>query len=97
VWVVSPTHRRLAVVSGESWMSPAARKAVVAAAASVPACPCCCTPMTLHAHTQVFLVVFCSRGLAEELVFRVMALPHPAVDGPTSPGDFAARCVWAGC
>lgn len=40
---------------------------------------------------QVFFVVFLSRGLLEELVFRVMVLPHPAVDGPTQPVNFAVR------
>lgn len=41
--------------------------------------------------TQVFAVVFLSRGLLEELVFRVVLLPHPAVDGPTPPLNFAVR------
>lgn len=54
-------------------------------------CPRCCLP------AQVLFVVFLSRGLAEELVFRVMALPHPAVDGPTSPAAFAARCGSSCC
>eukprot|EP00775_Hariotina_reticulata_P002867 gene2867-3159_t len=42
---------------------------------------------------QVLFVVFCTRGLAEEVVFRVMALPHPAVDGYTSSKDFAVRAM----
>eukprot|EP00882_Tetradesmus_deserticola_P005471 GHRQ01005760.1.p1 GENE.GHRQ01005760.1~~GHRQ01005760.1.p1 ORF type:complete len:176 (+),score=65.06 GHRQ01005760.1:268-795(+) len=42
---------------------------------------------------EVLLVVFLSRGLLEELVFRVMALPHPAVDGPTPPAEFAFKAA----
>jgi hypothetical protein len=44
---------------------------------------------------QVLFAVFLGRGLTQELVGRGLALPHPAVDGPTPPADFAARC--AGC
>eukprot|EP00879_Flechtneria_rotunda_P005014 GHRR01005290.1.p1 GENE.GHRR01005290.1~~GHRR01005290.1.p1 ORF type:complete len:176 (+),score=28.40 GHRR01005290.1:139-666(+) len=42
---------------------------------------------------EVLFVVFCSRGLLEEVVFRVVALPHQAVDGPISPGGFALRAA----
>jgi len=35
--------------------------------------------------------VFLSRGLLEEVVFRVMLLPHPAVDGYTTPQSFAVQ------
>ncbi|KAI8475396.1 MAG: hypothetical protein J3K34DRAFT_464902 [Monoraphidium minutum] len=42
---------------------------------------------------EVFFVVFLSRGLLEELVFRAALLPHPAVDGPTPPLDFALRAA----
>jgi hypothetical protein len=51
-----------------------------------------------HARTsprtpQTLVIVFLLRGLAEEAVFRVAALPHPLVDGRTSPRDFAVKCV----